>query len=1047
MSAYLQGSLRSKKGQTTAAALVPAPGVKQPRTAGGRASTTAPVIEDADEEHATRGLAGEESEDSSSSEEDIPLNVRRPVAKPASTSRPASASTTTAARSPSTAPNPSAVSKALAEPPKLRDTDDLRHELRLRDGALGDDGDARGEDALWGEVGRDPTTIPSEAASAPRASTGCQPAAAVASSASWRCRASSPASAATSTVADAHAGVAMHLEPLKQARSGATGRKTAGMLNLGKAKNPSALLGAQSPPREAPRHAVQPPSSSPCSSGGIESPLRARHPSDFPQPQPDRPAHTAVLRQGSQSSDLRRELPDELRHSSREPSRAPPGGASFRQRADGPTSAHASAAVLDATGRRYTLPQVEVPWGTEIDELGVERQVDATCLLVDRPLVAVLQGLVAIHIRREALEEWLKDESCLPHGPAGLLVCMRDPTNRASNIVAEVLDVRHRSGGGGELEMRGPPDWRPLNRWFGIEYVSNRELGEAELLQACRQLKDGYISRLEIRTITHHAERLRRCYRASNLPPSPRLIAEPYASNDTRLLVDRGFLSAVQTLGSLSIRRSLLHAWHERPDHMRRDPVGMLVKVGAAAAGSTRGEMCEVIAVHSSRAALTVRGPANWRPLERDVRFLDILDEPLSADDVLSAWQRLRDGFFTRLQCGHAKSIADRLRDFLIRLRPALAAGLVPGLGPGPGPGLHTSLPAGHVGPGPGGGCGGSTGEVAVGGRGRMGGVVGIGGGLHTTVTGDDVGAHDPRGTAANACAAGPRITLPDAHVPHGWPPGYAPPPLPPGLPPGYAPPPLPPCAPLPSANPMSWMPPPPVSQAPAGFGGDGSRAPTPSTIAWTTSVAAPAPCDEDAVAHIVAEVVRAAGFEKVHIMNLVQALKEHPLANEIAQRMPGRDIRTGSVCEWLTAPSQAARFTLEGSGFMAIVMLRSTRQPESHAQVGPPAGVPAGAPAESRGSDWKTRAVSQGQHRKCAYYARGACKYGSRCAYRHDSDLRSDARVSRSQHSGDRSRSPLPGRDRSREASHDHRRPRSRSRSRSPTDRDRARHLANPYY
>ena len=97
---------------------------------------------------------------------------------------------------------------------------------------------------------------------------------------------------------------------------------------------------------------------------------------------------------------------------------------------------------------------------------------------------------------------------------------MRDPTNRASNIVAEVIDTRIRSNGGADLEMRGPPDWRPLRKWFGVEYVSNRELGEAELMQAWRQLKNGYISRLEIRTVTHHAERLRRCYHAAKLAPT-----------------------------------------------------------------------------------------------------------------------------------------------------------------------------------------------------------------------------------------------------------------------------------------------------------------------------------------------------------------------------------------------------------------------------------------------------------------------------------------------------------------------------------------------
>ena len=118
----------------------------------------------------------------------------------------------------------------------------------------------------------------------------------------------------------------------------------------------------------------------------------------------------------------------------------------------------------------------------------MEYIVDRRLMLADQGPLKCMAALEAMRAKRDVLLAWARDEDFLPGGPAGLLVATRVGGGSDAYAVAEVLgergppsDVSQR-----EVQLRGPPTWRPLERWMKIECVSNQELGGAELLAAWR---------------------------------------------------------------------------------------------------------------------------------------------------------------------------------------------------------------------------------------------------------------------------------------------------------------------------------------------------------------------------------------------------------------------------------------------------------------------------------------------------------------------------------------------------------------------------------
>ncbi|KOO25113.1 folc bifunctional protein [Chrysochromulina tobinii] len=327
-----------------------------------------------------------------------------------------------------------------------------------------------------------------------------------------------------------------------------------------------------------------------------------------------------------------------------------------------PASAAAAAAFGQAIGRPPTSRSVptptDAPWAFAEDEAGFEFRVAESTLLEDMGLVKALEGLDAIRARRDDLEAWARDESVLPAGPAGLLICTRAHGRADEYDVAEVLDSRRAANGEIELKLRGPAEWRPLTRWLALEFVSNvpnHKLACTVQMAAWRHLKEGYISRLSCGAVTSHAQRLRRCIQAAGLPDdrAARAVLSydfAYDAGDARLLSDLGFLPTLSALESLHLRPPQLFAWssslpHEASLLLPDGPIGLLVKVEqpyAAGLASSRSVVCEVVLADARSRRLTIKGPANWRPLERQISFDEVLDEPLRDEDLITAWHQLR---------------------------------------------------------------------------------------------------------------------------------------------------------------------------------------------------------------------------------------------------------------------------------------------------------------------------------------------------------------------------------------------------------------------
>ena len=344
--------------------------------------------------------------------------------------------------------------------------------------------------------------------------------------------------------------------------------------------------------------------------------------------------------------------------------------------------ASAAAARDGAFGRppasRSVPTPTDAPWAFAEDEAGFEFRVPESTLLEEMGLVKALEGLDAIRARRKALEAWARDESVLPAGPAGLLICTRANGQADEYDVAEVLDVRRAADGKIELEMRGPAEWRPLTRWLSLEYVSdvpNEKLADTAQIAAWRHLKGGTISRLSCGAVTSHAQRLRRCIQAARLRDerAERALLNydfDYDAGDSRLLSDLGFLPALSALESLHLRQPQLFAWssslpHEASLLLPDGPKGLLVKAEqpyVSGQASSRSVVCEVVLADARSRRLTVKGPANWRPLERQISFDEVLDEPLREEDLRQAWLQLRSRHLSDVELRHAQSIAEKLR-------------------------------------------------------------------------------------------------------------------------------------------------------------------------------------------------------------------------------------------------------------------------------------------------------------------------------------------------------------------------------------------------
>jgi hypothetical protein len=356
-----------------------------------------------------------------------------------------------------------------------------------------------------------------------------------------------------------------------------------------------------------------------------------------------------------------------------------------------PASAAAAAAFGQAIGRPPTSRSVptptDAPWAFAEDEAGFEFRVAESTLLEDMGLVKALEGLDAIRARRDDLEAWARDESVLPAGPAGLLICTRAHGRADEYDVAEVLDSRRAANGEIELKIRGPAEWRPLTRWLALEFVSNvpnHKLAYTVQMAAWRHLKEGYISRLSCGAVTSHAQRLRRCIQAAGLPDdrAARAVLSydfAYDAGDARLLSDLGFLPTLSALESLHLRPPQLFAWssslpHEATLLLPDGPIGLLVKAEqeqpyVAGLASSRSVVCEVVLADARSRRLTIKGPANWRPLERQISFDEVLDEPLRDEDLITAWHQLRSRHLSDVELRHAHVVAEKLRQGKQHLR------------------------------------------------------------------------------------------------------------------------------------------------------------------------------------------------------------------------------------------------------------------------------------------------------------------------------------------------------------------------------------------